>query len=75
MFDSGGEASIISIMTRNPQITSLKIASAPFGNQIVDSKVKIVKFIVETPANAEIELPDGRVHQVVAGTYQYECVI
>ncbi len=36
---------------------------------------KTVKFVVGTPVDAEIELPDGCVHQVEAGAYQYECVL
>lgn len=40
-----------------------------------ESQVKFVKFILETPVNVEIELPDGCVHQVAAGTYHYECAL
>jgi alpha-L-rhamnosidase len=49
---------------------SWEVASQPSERQI-----KIVKLIIETPVNAEIELPDGCVHQVAAGTNNYECAL
>ena len=42
-------------------------------NKLVESNFKTVQLTIETPVNAEIELPDGSVHQVLAGTYRYEC--
>jgi alpha-L-rhamnosidase len=54
---------------------SWEFVSQSLENQVLESKVKTVKFAVETPVSAEIELPDGCVHQVAAGTYQYECAL
>jgi alpha-L-rhamnosidase len=54
---------------------SWEFVSQSVENQLLESSTKTVKFIVETPVNAEIELPDGCLHQVDAGTYQYECAL
>ena len=36
---------------------------------------KTVKFMIKTPVYSIIELPDGNVHEVVAGEYNYICTI
>ena len=54
---------------------SWEFVSQSFGNQILESKAKTVKFTVETPVDAEIVLPNGCVHHMEAGNYQYECVL
>lgn len=54
---------------------SWEFVSQTFRNQILGGKVKLVKLMIETPVNAEIELPDGAMYQVAAGSYQYECVL
>ncbi|WP_238902902.1 alpha-L-rhamnosidase [Clostridium sp. YIM B02506] len=54
---------------------SWEFISQSFRNQELESKEKTVKFKIETPTNAEIVLPDGSVHQVAAGAYEYECAL
>ncbi|MBS5937952.1 alpha-L-rhamnosidase [Clostridium sp.] len=34
-----------------------------------------VKLMIKTPVDSIIELPDGNIHEVVAGEYKYQCTI
>ncbi|GFZ33121.1 hypothetical protein CSC2_36470 [Clostridium zeae] len=54
---------------------SWEFDSPSFENKEAESKERTVRFTVETPVEAEIILPDGFVHEVIAGTYYYECTL
>lgn len=44
-------------------------------NHLLQSNERIVRFIIDTPVDTEIGLPDKSVHQVASGSYEYECIL
>jgi alpha-L-rhamnosidase len=51
----------------------IKVSWEFLMDQGLESNKRMVRFVIETPVEAQIKLPNGSIYEVTTGIYEYDC--